>query len=371
MDLASFIVSHRDAILGEWEKDAQRRLSGGDRTSIAQLRDHLGELLDTIAHDLRDAGAGAELQTPAAETAAPPNREVGAITEENGAKRATQAMTLSQVMSEFPILRSCIARLWLRSPSNPSMADFETLIRIDESIDRALARSATEFIDRIDRTRATFLGILSHDLRDPLTTVISDGQLLLEGRVETRVADEVVRRIVDTAERMRQLVADLLDAIYTQRGKIPIERRDADLGQTVRRIAEEFTAAHPEREVKLNLVGDSRGRWDDMRIGQAVASLLTNAFRYGARDAPIGLSVVADREVTIAVHNEGSPVPESQREALLESDGSFGGEFSLDHQRSGLGLYLARAIVKGHGGSIELDSARDRGTTFSIHLPRR
>jgi hypothetical protein len=56
----------------------------------------------------------------------------------------------------------------------------------------------------------------------------------------------------------------------------------SDLGQTVRRIAEEFTAAHPEREVKLKVVGDSRGRWDDMRIGQAVASLLTNAFRYAS-----------------------------------------------------------------------------------------
>lgn len=369
MDLALFIVSQRDAILGEWEKVAQRRLLGDEQIGTAQLRDHLGELLDTIAHDLRDAGS--ELQRPAAETAAPPDREVDAIGEKQGATRAKQGMTLKQVVSEFPILRSCIARLWLRSLSNPSTADFETLIRLDESIDRAVTKSAAEFIDRIDRTRATFLGILSHDLRDPLTTVVTGGQLLLEGRVEKTMADDVVRRIVDTGERMQQLVADLLDAIRSQRGQIPIERRDADLGQTVRHIAAEFTTAHPEREVTLNVVGDSRGQWDDRRIGQAVANLLANAFRYGARDAPIGLSVVAAHEVTISVHNEGPPVPEGQRDSLFESDGSFGGEFSLDHQRSGLGLYIARAIVKGHGGSIELDSARDRGTTFSIHLPRR
>jgi len=225
---------------------------------------------------------------------------------------------------------------------------------------------------RLDRSRGTFLGILGHDLRDPLSTVIWGGQLLLEGGIDDATAREVVTRIVATGERMHHLVTDLLEAVRTQLGgHIPLQRREADLGDTVRNIVGEFTTAHPDRDVHVSISGDSRGQWDDKRIGQAVANLTANAFRYGADGTPIGISVAADDEVTIAVHNDGPAIPEERRASLFDpfvsvNAGDAGAE---DSQRLGLGLYIAKAIVDGHGGRIAVDSTPERGTTFTIHLP--
>ncbi len=371
MDLSSFILSHREAILAEWESNARRRVPGDQHFEIAELRDHLGELLDTVAHDLGAPKVARHGTDPRTTRGA--DGSVEAVAEKHGARRAQQGMTLQQVVSEFPILRSCVAQLWLRSQPATSPSDLESLIRFDEAIDFALTESVAEFMGRLDRSRGTFLGILGHDLRDPLSTVILGGQLLLEGGIDDATAREVVARIVATGERMHHLVADLLEAVRTQLGgQIPIQRREADLGDTVRNIVGEFTTAHPDRDVHVSISGDSRGQWDDKRIGQAVANLAANAFRYGADGTPIGISVAADDEVTIAVHNDGPAIPEERRVSLFDPFVSVnaGDAAAEDSQRLGLGLYIAKAIVDGHGGRIAVDSTPERGTTFTIHLPR-
>ncbi|HEY2162382.1 MAG TPA: sensor histidine kinase, partial [Gemmatimonadaceae bacterium] len=278
MHLVSFISSHRDAILAAWEKDARSRILADHDIDIVQLRDHLGELLDSVARDL-----GAHRHAPVDSVDHGPTgtlNRVEAVAEMHGARRAQQGMTVKQVVSEFPILRSCVMRLWLQSrpPSYTTAADLDDVIRFDEAIDRALTESVGEFMDRLDRSRDTFLGILGHDLRDPLSTVIAGGKLLLESGLDQEQARDVLQRIVGTGERMNHLVADLLDAVRTQLGgQMPIQRRDADLGATIRNIANEFATARPDRKINLSLSGDARGYWDDRRVGQAVANLVTNA----------------------------------------------------------------------------------------------
>jgi signal transduction histidine kinase len=277
------------------------------------------------------------------------------------------------MVSEFPILRSCVIRLWLRS-SGETPADLEDVIRFDEALDRALTESVGEFMDRLNRSRDTFLGILSHDLRDPLATVITGGKLLLEEDLDAEETRDLVRRIVDTGERMHHLVADLLDAIRTQLGgQMPIQRRDADLAETIRRIVEEFATAHRGRSVKLSVSGDLRGQWDERRVGQAVANLVNNALRHGSPGTPVDISITGGPVVAIAIHNEGPPIPEEQRVSLFEpfrgaGDGASAANAS---RRPNLGLYIANAIVEGHHGRIDVDSTAERGTTFTIHLPRR
>jgi len=365
MSLSSFITSHREAILAEWEENARRRIVGDGDLEIPQLRDHLGELLDTVAHelDVRERGRAAETTSTG---------RVDAVAEKHGAGRAQQGMTVKQVVSEFPIMRSCVTHLWLRSRASDGPPDPETLVRFDEALDRALTQSVSEFTDRVDRARETFLGILSHDLRDPISTVITGGKLLLEPGLDEATTRELVLRIIATGERMKHLVADLLDAIRTQLGgPLPIQRREADLGETMRHIVGEFSTAHPDREVDLHLSGDLRGQWDDRRVGQAVANLVTNALQYGAADAPIDISATTDGEVRIAVHNDGAPIPERRRASLFELFGGVGDHGAPgDHRRLHLGLYIAKAIVDGHHGRIEVDSSAERGTTVTIHLPR-
>lgn len=374
MELSSFIASHREALLAEWENDARQRIAEDHDLDIDQLRDHLGELLDSVARELANHGSSRG-ESARHGTASNAENGVDAVAQRHGARRARQGMTVRQVVSEFPMLRSCISRLWLRSLASRSVADVESLIRFDEEIDRALTKSVTEFMEQLDRSRDTFLGVLSHDLRDPLATVIAGGQLLLEGGVSAETSHEVVKRIVSTGKRMHHLVADLLDAVRAQLGgQLSLERRDADLGDTLRNIVGEFATAHPDREMRLSLAGDLQGQWDDRRLGQAVANLVTNAVRYGKPASPIDLSIAAeDSEVTIAVHNEGPAIPEDRRASLFEPFGVVGdrGAHAGDRQRLRLGLFIAKAIVDGHHGHIEVESTDEGGTTFIIHLPRR
>jgi len=339
---------------------------------IAQLQDHLRELLDTVGRDLEVSG-------PANGSPAKRNDEGGAnhhvevVAEKHGARRAEQGVTVNQIVSEFPILRSCVARMWLRSHPAGTLADLESLIRFDEAIDRALTKSLVEFMGRLDKSRATFLGILGHDLRDPLATIIAGGKLLLEEKLDDSMRRDVSERIVATGERMHHLVGDLLDAAQARRdGQMPITRREADLGQAVRHVADEFATSHPDRRVTLSVSGDPRGLWDERRVSQAVANLVTNALRFGRADKPIDIAISADDEVTIAVHNEGPAIPKERRAALFEplSGADARERDGRDSEHLGLGLYIAKAIARGHGGRIEVDSAADRGTTFTIHLPR-
>jgi signal transduction histidine kinase len=366
MELASFITSHREAILAEWEKEARDRVTGHG-ISVAQLRDHLGELLDTVAKELLTP------EVPTDRDVDGSSREsVEAVAEKHGARRAQQGMTIDEVLSEFPMLRSCVERLWIQSQPETTPAGFESIRRFDEAIDRALKESAGEFMDQLDQSRSTLIGILSHDLRDPLGTIITGGKLVLEEKLDATKTRDIVGRMVATGERLHHLVLDLLDATRTRfGGEMPIERREADLGETVRNIADEFTTAHPDRAVKLTVAGDPRGQWDDKRLGQAVGNLVGNALRYGKAETPI--DIAAGDEVRIAVHNEGPVIPKERLASLFEPFRRMSPEQTArrDREHVGLGLYIAKEIVAAHSGRIEVESSPERGTTFTIRLPRQ
>jgi signal transduction histidine kinase len=372
MQLSAFITSHRDQILDAWEEGALRRVLPSREANFAALKDQLGELLDTLARDLDHAGSAELTIWDHAKTHGP--QSVEAVGEKHGVQRAAQGLTVEHVISEFPILRSCVVRLWRESMPAAASADLESLIRLDDAIDRALMESVSGFMKRLDHSRRMFLGMLGHDLRDPLATIISGGKLLLEDEPDKATMLDIVGRMVSTGERMHRLVVDLLDFTRARLiGRMPITRRDIDLAETVRHVVEEFTTSHPDRTVNLRMSGNLRGLWDEERLSQAVGNLVANALKHGAAHAPIDVSTAADHEVTIAVHNEGPPIPEDQRAGLFEPLGvvSQPEATGKDSDRLRLGLYITKEIVAGHGGSIDLDSSADRGTTFTIHLPRR
>jgi signal transduction histidine kinase len=371
MPLASFIKTHREQILEAWEKTASSRAPRGSETNFAPLRDHLGELLDAIARDL-DARADRPDGDRTSEHEAWKNVE--ALAEKHGAGRAYEGITLTQMVPEFLTLRSCATRLWIHSEPGATDRDLEDFVRFDEALDHALMHSVTEFMDRLNQSRETFLGILSHDLRNPLATMIMAARLMLEEDFDKTKLRDMAERIVSTGQRMDQLVSDLLDFTRTRvTGKMPIVRQECDLGKTVRNVADEFSMSHPNRTVNVRTAGGVRGEWDEKRMSQAVGNLLGNALHHGAPDAPITVSAEGDeKEVAIAVHNEGEAISDETRDRLFEPLTGVGphGTKGRDPSHLGLGLYIAKAIVSGHGGHIDVDSSADGGTTFKIHLPR-
>jgi hypothetical protein len=373
MKLSSFITTRRNQILETWKESALEGAPRERRMSVARLRDHLGELLEAIARDIDAASRGAPAPRDRAHTQTTWSH-VEAVGARHGAGRMHAGITLTEMISEFPALRSVVARLWRQSLPSATMVDLEDLIRFDEALDHALTQSVTEFVGRLDRSRETFLGILGHDLRDPLSTIIIAARLMREEELDLSRAREMADRIVATGERMHQLVVDLLDVIRARiGGRMPIESRELDLGDVIRNIADEFTTVHPERDVQVHISGNLRGYWDDKRMSQAVGNLLANALRHGASDRPIDVSATADEsEIAITVHNEGPPIPDDKRDHLFEPFSTATREVIGERKptRLGLGLYIANAIVGGHGGRIDVESEPEQGTTFTCHLPK-
>lgn len=230
-------------------------------------------------------------------------------------------------------------------------------------LELAAAREEAELRER-------FIAMLGHDLRTPITAI--------KGFVETltrrgSLVGADARRldwIATSADRMGQMIADLLDFTRGRLGGgIPVEPDSADLARVCRQVVQELAAAHSDRRVALGVAGDATGRWDGTRLGQVVANLLANALQYSPPGSPVEVGVRGERDrVVLTVHNQGPPVPPAVRATIF--DPFRRGRSDAGGEHLGLGLYIVQQIVLAHRGKIDLRSSEGDGTTFEVSLPR-
>ncbi len=242
--------------------------------------------------------------------------------------------------------------------------------------DSVRARERAQALAQQESGRADFaqqlIGIVSHDLRNPLAAIsLGAATLQRRGAIEPK-ASRTVERILASTDRAERMVRDLLD--FTQArlgGGLKIERRPADLHDLTRGALQEVQEARPGVRIRHEARGDGRGAWDADRLQQVVQNLVTNALKYGTADEPVDIRTEAhDGTVTLSVHNQGEPIP-PERQASLFQPMQRGVE-GVDRQgRSvGLGLFIVRAIAQAHGGEVQLTSRAGEGTTFRVVLPR-
>jgi signal transduction histidine kinase len=125
--------------------------------------------------------------------------------------------------------------------------------------------------------------------------------------------------------------------------------------------------------IRIDTSGDLHGSWDAARISQVLANLLGNAVQHGLSSEPITVTVQGEaKDVVLAVHNRGPTIPRSEIPRLFDPVKRLrrGEAPTSDAGNLGLGLYIAERIVIAHGGSIEVDSSDEKGTRFTIRLPR-
>ena len=374
MRLAEFITSHTEEILSEWEAYARSRAPKLRPFDIS-IRDHAEEMLLAIAKDLETPKPAREeeARSKGIEDSAAPAAEAAA--EEHGAGRAAFGFSPEQMLSEFRVLRSTVIRKWRGASKEVSPTDFDDLNRFDESIDQTLIASVSQYIRELNYAKETFLGILGHDLKTPLSAIIMSAQLLLESDELKEGPRTIAARIERSGKRMNEMVSDLLDFTRSRLGQgIPIERADADLEKVVRDSVDEVKASHPDRKVQVEISGSLRGAWDATRISQALSNLISNAIHHGDANGPIAVIARGDeKEVAIAVHNEGPTIPREKMAEIFDplTGASPTGPRIHDSGHLGLGLHIAKAIATAHEGRIDVESSDEAGTTFTIHLPRQ
>lgn len=216
---------------------------------------------------------------------------------------------------------------------------------------------------RVEEARERFIGILGHDLRNPLGAIMMGVELLGDLTDPER---SVVARIDRSAHRMEAMIRDVLDFARGRLGDgIPIAPIATDLGKVGRDVIEEMRQAFPTREITVAATGELGGRWDADRVEQVLSNLLGNAIKHGTGPIAVAMRDTGDA-VTMIVHNGGSAIPPALIPLIFDP-------FRSEHARAeglGLGLYIASEIVRAHAGTIHVTSTEEDGTTFTIRWPR-
>lgn len=216
--------------------------------------------------------------------------------------------------------------------------------------------------------REMFVGILGHDLRNPLAGILMSAQVVL-GRTDDEALSDPLRRVVANGKRMARMVEQLLDLTRLRLGDgIKLAPRPSDL----RRLVDDVLAEHGPDPVRFRfeVTGDATGTWDPDRLQQVASNLVGNAARHGDCGSPVVVSIdgTAPERVVLTVHNLGPAIPEELRPVLFAA---FRGH---DHGRRGgglgLGLFITDQLVRAHGGTLEFTSHTETGTTFTMRLPR-
>jgi signal transduction histidine kinase len=221
--------------------------------------------------------------------------------------------------------------------------------------------------------REQMIGILGHDLRNPLGAIRALATLLLRREGLPENVRESVAEIGRAGQRMLEMIGTLLDFTDSRfKGGLPIAPTPTDLKEVCRGVVDELRAAGRGRRIELDLGGEGRGIWDPARIAQVVSNLVANALEHGAKDGPVRVSVGGDDEdAVLEVQNEGPAIAPELMPVLFQPFCRGTALRDASHARGlGLGLYIVSQVVNAHGGTIAVDSTAERGTTFTVRLPR-
>jgi signal transduction histidine kinase/DNA-binding response OmpR family regulator len=231
-------------------------------------------------------------------------------------------------------------------------------------------RLAKEEARRLAALEQQFLGVVSHDLRNPLQAISLAARTLQ--RMAQPSAEQLMRvsgRIASSADTMGRMVSDLLD--FTRErlgGGVPLERMSTDLTVLCREVLDEFALTHPSAELQLEADETCHGFWDGGRMRQVLSNLVSNALRHARKGTAVRVRARAlAGEAELSVTNEGDAIPAELLPVLFEPF-RRGMPKYRPAGSLGLGLFIVRQVVEGHAGRVEV-STGETGTTFTVRVP--
>lgn len=215
-----------------------------------------------------------------------------------------------------------------------------------------------------------FVGVLGHDLRNPLSAIMT-GARLLTNRADSDKIASPARRILSSAGRMARMIDQLLDFTRIRQGQgIPLRRSRVDLARICELALDELEQPSAERRARVEQLGDTAGDWDGDRLIQLVSNIVGNAFVHGSKGTPVAVRIDGSKPVVrLEVRNAGA-VPPDLLPVLFQPLQLAGGEQRSAAQGLGLGLFISQQIAAAHGGAIDVASSDADGTRVTLTLPR-
>ena len=373
MQLSDFVMTNLEEIVAEWESFASTVLPE-KHFDQATLRDDAAQMLSTIARDMEKPQTASQ-QTEKSKGLGPKTTQTTSA-ETPSLVRLGHGFNELQLISDFRALRATVIRLWLNSSPEIDDAAMLQLIRFNEGIDQALAKSAARFMEKIEESTNFAIAVLAHDLRNPLHAMLSAAELLqIIYPIDIAALNKIAANMINSGTQMSKLINNLLDFTRTQLGQaLPVNRVEIDVAPVCQRVVEELATAYPDRTIELRCSECLRGSFDETRIGEMLSNLIANAIQHGDPATPITVTVSQEADhIVFQVHNEGTPIPEAALPTIFdpiplprkEEEKKLQSEFS----HLGIGSFIVKKIVEAHSGTISASSTANAGTTFVVSLP--
>jgi signal transduction histidine kinase len=299
----------------------------------------------------------------------------------SGDKGRAQAQALASLDRSKPHLRRVVTPagrvLDVRSDATPDGGWVTTFTDVTEArATEAELRRAKEAAEAANQAKSRFLATMSHELRTPLNAVIGFSDSLLREAASPsrgRVV-EFAQQINDSGRQLLGLINSILDVARIESGRFDLASDKVDVSHLVRACVRQSDAAAQAAEITLITdVPDNLPllRADERRLQQVLNHLLSNAVKFteAGGTVSVGASSDANEGFCLFVRDTGIGIPENDLERVFEPFTQLDSSLARRFQGAGLGLYVSRALVEGHGGKLILRSAPGQGTTAEMRLP--
>jgi signal transduction histidine kinase len=348
-ELSRKVLGIRDEVFAEWEQRVRSQIQAADDVSRPVLLDTLPLFYGNIAEAL---SPGFDRENAASDSSAATG---------HGSERArTTEYKAVEIVHEYQLLRDVL--LDVAERHGIRFTDDESRI-LRCSFDQAIRDAIEEFTALQRAFRERVAASLTHDMRSPLSVIVSGAELLLA--TQPGQSEKILQKILENGLRLEQMLHEQLDAISqpaAQSASLSLAPLDAlTLAREVAEHMNDTTPAHCEASGESVI-----GWWDESALRRALENLASNAAKYGdGREISLNVAQTHGR-VIISVHNCGNPIPDEQRKDIFEYLNR--GEQS-DKVGWGIGLPFVQEVAKRHGGTVVLDSSPQSGTTFTIDIP--
>lgn len=288
------------------------------------------------------------------------------VASEHGGERARLTDYKPEaIVLEYQLLRQTIFRVL--STHGVELSHTDSSI-INDSIDRSIHESVGAFSLVQEALRKKFVAALTHDLRTPIFTARAAAELIQDANDAAKI-EKYAGYIVKSLYRVDSMIQNLLDASVLHSGeRLHLHLRNFDVHRIAGEVCEELTALHGPR---FQLRGEeSVGWWDRDAVKRVIENLAGNAIKYGAPEGMVSIDVrTSHGRMFLSVHNEGDPIPPHEQESVFRAFQRAAAGKARTGEGWGIGLSYVRAVAESHGGSIAVDSAAGRGTTFTLDMP--
>jgi len=353
------LQQNADRIMRLWEERARDEISASLHQDSLVLQNSLPQYLNFLVTELSTSIE----RTPARIHA--DKVESDRIGRQHGRERAGYAdYSITQLIFEYHILRQVVFQvLEEEAPLTPRERDI-----ILSSIEQAVNDAATQFSQTLGEIQELFMVTLTHDLRNPLNVVRMGTQLVLRRFERGDTHFDVTAKMIGALDRLDVMIQNLLDASRLRAGQsLNLTFENCDLEQLIREVVEDLNFAYEDRFVVVS-EGTVKTRCSRKELRRVIENIAVNAVKYGAPDTPITLTLQhTATTISITIHNEGQPIPPEAQSILFQQ---FRRTATAGEQKGwGLGLFLAKSLIESHHGTIEVESAEGKGTSFIIKLP--